>query len=246
MESLAIKTIFSFTLFGYEIPITETVIISWAVMAILIIGAIAITRKLRVIPKGPQAILETGVEFLNNFSKNQFGSFAKYLGPYMGALFLFIVTANIIGVISPVEIKAFGYEFIPPFPIRPPTRDINVTAAFAAISILLVIVCGLAARGLRGWLKNFLSPIPLMLPFNILDYGTRLLSLALRLFGNILGGYVMMGLIEGILPVALPMIFSLYFDFFDGMLQAGIFVFLTSLYISEAVIVHEHSKEKRK
>jgi F-type H+-transporting ATPase subunit a len=79
----------------------------------------------------------------------------------------------------------------------------------------------------------------MMLPFNIMEYGTRLISLALRLFGNILGGYIMMRLIEGLLPVALPMILSLYFDFFDGLVQAGIFVFLTSIYISEAVKVHE-------
>jgi F-type H+-transporting ATPase subunit a len=61
----------------------------------------------------------------------------------------------------------------------------------------------------------------------------------LRLFGNILGGFVLMELIQKLLPVALPAVLSLYFDFFDGLLQAGIFVFLTSLYISEAVKVHE-------
>jgi len=79
----------------------------------------------------------------------------------------------------------------------------------------------------------------MMLPFNIMEYGTRLISLALRLFGNILGGVVLMSLIEKALPLALPMVLSLYFDFFDGMIQAAIFVFLTSLYISEAVKVHE-------
>jgi F-type H+-transporting ATPase subunit a len=78
-----------------------------------------------------------------------------------------------------------------------------------------------------------------MLPFNIMEYGTRLVSLSMRLFGNILGAYVLMYLIEGLLPLALPMVVSLYFDFFDGLLQAAIFVFLTSLYISEAVKVHE-------
>jgi F-type H+-transporting ATPase subunit a len=239
MEALEIKTIFTLSLFNFEIPVTETVIISWAVMLILIIASFVLTRRLKEIPSGAQAILETGVEFLNNFAKNQFGSFAKYLGPYMGSLFLFLLVANIIGVISPPEVKAFGYEFIPPFMIRPPTRDINVTAALAVISITLVLVCGFAARGFAGWFKRLLHPLPMMLPFNIMEYGTRLISLALRLFGNILGGYVMMSLIEGLLPVALPMVMSLYFDFFDGMIQAVIFVFLTSLYISEAVKVHE-------
>jgi len=239
MESLEIKTIFSLNMFGFEIPVTETVVISWAVMIILIVASLVITRRLKEIPSGPQAIVETGVEFLNKFSSNQFGPFAKHLGPYIGSLFLFLLTANIIGVVTPVEIKAFGHEFVPPFTIRPPTSDINVTAALAVISILLVLVSGFAARGVGGWFKRLLHPVPLMLPFNIMEYGTRLLSLSLRLFGNILGGYVLMRLIEGVFPIALPMIFSLYFDFFDGGIQAIIFVFLTSLYIHEAVNIHE-------
>jgi F-type H+-transporting ATPase subunit a len=238
MEALEIKTIFTLTLFDRTIPITETVIVSWAVMLLLIIVSLILTRRLKEVPAGPQAILETAVEFLNNFAKDQFGSFSGFLGPYMGTLFLFLLIANIIGVLSPVEVKAFGYEFIPPFLIRPPARDINVTAALAVISITLVLVCGFAARGFLGWFKRLLHPLPLMLPFNIMEYGTRLISLCLRLFGIILGGYVLMTMIEGLLPVALPMIFSLYFDFFDGMIQAAIFVFLTSLYISEAVKVN--------
>jgi len=239
MEALEIRTIFTLNLFNTEVPITETVVISWVVMAVLISMSLILTRRLKEIPTGPQAVLEAGVEFLNNFAKNQFGSFSKYLGPYMGSLFLFLLLSNIIPVLSPLEIKIFGREFIPPFSIRPPTKDINVTAALALISILLVLVCGLAARGVKGWLKNFLHPVPIMLPFNIMEYGTRLFSLALRLFGNILGAYVLMHLIEGLFPVALPVIFSLYFDFFDGFIQALIFVFLTSLYISEAVKIHD-------
>ena len=238
MEALDIKTIFTLTLGNFSIPITETVVISWLVMLILIIASLALTRRLKQIPRGAQAILEAGVEFLNSFSRNQFGPFSKYLGPYMGSLFLFILTANIIGVISPIEVSAFGREFTPLFMIRPPTRDINVTAALAIISILLVIVLGFAARGFGGWFKHLLFPMPVMLPFNLMEYGTRLISLSLRLFGNILGGFVLMHLIERLFPLVLPMIMALYFDFFDGMIQAAIFVFLTSLYISEAVKVH--------
>jgi len=239
MEALGIKTIFNLTLFNTKIPITETVIISWAVMLILIVGSLVLTRKLKEVPAGSQAILETGIEFVNNFAKNQFGSFAKHLGPYMGSLFLFLLLANIIPVLSPVAFKAFGREFVPLFEIRPPTRDINVTAALAVISILLLLVCGFAARGVKGWFKKLFYPVAFMLPFNIMEYGTRLISLALRLFGNMLGGYVLMNMIEGLFPIAFPIAFSLYFDFFDGMIQAAIFVFLTSLYISEAVKIDE-------
>ena len=239
MEALEIKTLFSLTVLGHTIPITETVVISWIIMLFLIILSLVLTFRLKEIPAGPQAILETAVEFLNNFAKNQFGSFAKYLAPYIGSLFLFLLIANIIAVISPVEFTFMGHEFTPPFMFRPPTKDINVTAAFAVISIMLVIVCGFAARGFVGWFKQLLYPLPFMLPFNVMDFGTRLISLCLRLFGNILGGFVLMSMIEGLFPVALPMVFSLYFDFFDGFMQAFIFVFLTSLYISEAIKVEE-------
>jgi F-type H+-transporting ATPase subunit a len=238
VEALEIKTIFTLKLFGHALPITETVVVSWAVMLILIVAALLLTRSLKEVPSGPQAILETAVEFLNNFAKDQFGKWGKHLGPYLGTLFLFLLTANVIAVISPVEIKAFGREFIPPFVIKPPTRDINVAGALALISMLLVLVLGFAARGPGGWCKQLFHPAPIMLPFNLMDYGTRLLSLSLRLFGNMLGGFVLMHMIEGLFPVGIPMICSLYFDFFDGLLQAGIFVFLTSLYISEAVTVH--------
>ena len=239
MEALEIKTLFEIKIAGLSIPITETVIISWVVMLVLIVGSLILVRRLKDVPDGPQAILETALEFLDNFAVSQFGSYSKYLGPYIGSLFLFLLISNIIGVLSPLEVRAFGFEFVPLFMIRPPTKDINVTAALAVISISLVLVCGFSARGIGGWFKKLLHPLPMMLPFNIMEFGTRLISLALRLFGNVLGCYVLMHLISGLFPVALPMVFSLYFDFFDGMIQAAIFVFLTSLYISEAVKLHE-------
>ena len=238
MEELEILTVFTVTIAGHRVPITESVIVSWAIMVFLVIVSLLLTRKLKEIPTGPQAILEAAIEFLNKFAKDQFGPFAKYLGPYIGSLFLFLFFATVIGVISPVGFHAFGHVFHPPFAIRPPTRDINVTASLALISILLVLVTGLAARGVGGWFKHLLHPVPLMLPFNIMEYGARLLSLSLRLFGNVLGSFVMMHLIIGVFPLVLPMILALYFEFFHALLQAGIFVFLTSLYIAEAVNVH--------
>jgi F-type H+-transporting ATPase subunit a len=134
-------------------------------------------------------------------------------------------------------IAAFGLE--PPFVIKPPTRDINLTAALALISILLGLFGGLRARGLRGGAKNLLHPVPMMLPFNLLEYIIRPVSLCLRLFGNILGGYIIMLLVEQALPVPviLPAALSLYFDFFDGLIQAVVFTFLTTLFVAEAVEV---------
>ncbi|MDR2403381.1 MAG: F0F1 ATP synthase subunit A [Spirochaetaceae bacterium] len=218
-----------------SIDINETVFISWVVMAILIVASLLFTRHLKRIPRGAQVFLEAGIEFLNNFSRAQFGHRAKVYGPYIGTVFLFLFLANILPAISPLSIGILGIE--PPFSIKPPTRDINLTAALALLSILLVLIGGLRARGLKGWAKQLLVPVPLMLPFNLLEYIIRPLSLCLRLFGNILGGFVIMLLVEQALPVPLviPAALSLYFDFFDGLIQAVVFTFLTTLFVAEAV-----------
>jgi F-type H+-transporting ATPase subunit a len=231
---------FSFNFFGQtvdSIGINETILISWVVMAILILASLFLTRRLREVPRGPQVFLEWAVEFLNNFSREHFGKRAQVYGPYIGTVFLFLLVANIIPVLSPMAVSILGQE--PPFVIRPPTRDINLTAALALVSILLVLFGGLRARGLKGWAGNLIRPVPMMLPFNLLEYVIRPVSLCLRLFGNILGGYIIMLLVEFALPVPvlIPVFLSLYFDFFDGLIQAVVFTFLTTLFVGEAVEV---------
>jgi F-type H+-transporting ATPase subunit a len=228
------------SLFGLEISsidISETVVVSWIVMAILIVASLLLTRKLRQIPRGAQALLEAAVEFLNKLSREHFGRRARTYGPYIGTVFLFLLLANIIPVFSPLSIPLFDIE--PDFVIKPPARDINLTAALAVVSILMVLIGGIRARGLKGWAKNLLHPVPMMLPFNLLEYIIRPASLCLRLFGNILGGFIIMLLIEKALPipVGIPVLLSLYFDFLDGLIQALVFTFLTVLFVAEAVEV---------
>jgi F-type H+-transporting ATPase subunit a len=222
-------------LFGMEIKagLSETVIVSWLVMAILIIAAFFLTRKLKEVPRGSQAVLEGLIEFLNDFSKEHFGRRAHIFGPYIGTVFLFLLLANIIPVISPIAV--FGLE--PPFTIKPPTRDINFTAALAILSIMIVLISGLRARGFGGWCKNLLRPVPVMLPFNLLEYIIRPTSMCLRLFGNILGGFIIMQLLETVIPIGIPPVVSIYFDLLDGLIQALVFTFLTTLFVAEAVEV---------
>ncbi|MDR1930001.1 MAG: F0F1 ATP synthase subunit A [Treponema sp.] len=234
-EALKFHTVFTVKFPGFEIPVSETVVISWVVMAALILGALAFTRGLKTVPKGPQALLEGGVEFLNNFARNYFGRRAEAFAPYIGTIFLFLIFANVIPSLSPVSFNLAGRTFTAPFEIKPPARDINFAAALAVMSILLVLFAGLKARGLKGWAKNLLHPVPLMLPFNLLEYIIRPASMCLRLFGNILGGFIIMVLIGSAAPFIVPPVFSLYFDFLDGIIQALVFTFLTVLFLSEAV-----------
>jgi F-type H+-transporting ATPase subunit a len=236
-EALKFKTVFTIHAGSMEIPITETVVVSWAVMALLIAASLLLTRRLRRIPAGSQTLLEGAVEFLNNFSQNYFGSRSSAFGPYIGTIFLFLLLANTVAALTPTAVSFGGRTFEPPFEIKPPARDINLTAALAIMTILLVLFAGLRARGLKGWAKNLLHPVPLMLPFNILEYAIRPVSMCLRLFGNIMGGFIIMVLIQSVIPFIVPPFFSLYFDFLDGLIQALVFTFLTVLFVSEAVTI---------
>jgi F-type H+-transporting ATPase subunit a len=234
-EALDFIEVFRFHVFGLPVSVNETVIVSWVSMAILITLSLILTRRLQTVPRGAQAVLEALIGFLDNFSKEQFGRRAKTYGPYIGTVFLFLIMANIIPVLSPISVSFAGHAYRPPFVIKPPARDINFTAALAILSILLVLIGGLRARGFGGWCKNLLRPVPMMLPFNLMEYVIRPTSLCLRLFGNILGGFIIMRLVEAVVPLGLPPILSLYFDFLDGLIQALVFAFLTTLFVAEAV-----------
>jgi F-type H+-transporting ATPase subunit a len=116
----------------------------------------------------------------------------------------------------------------------PPTMDLNTTIGLALIAIIMVEVAGIRARRFGGWLKSFAQPVAVITPMNVLEVGIRPLSLCMRLFGNILGATIIMELLKLAVPVFVPALLSIYFDFFDGFLQAYVFIFLTSLYIKEA------------
>ena len=134
-------------------------------------------------------------------------------------MLLYIGIANIIGL--------FGF--------KSPTKDLCVTVALALMSIVLIEFAGIYQNGIKKWLHKFTEPIWIVTPINILEIVTKPLSLCMRLFGNVLGSFVIMELLKMIVPVVVPAVFCLYFDVFDGLLQAYVFVFLTSLYIKEAV-----------
>lgn len=213
------KTAFEIPIFG-GIPVSESVTVTWVIMAVMTIAAILLTRNLKVenVSK-KQLLLEAAFSFFQNFFEGILGERGKRYVPYMITITLYIGFANIIGV--------FGFV--------PPTKDINVTAALAIMSIILIEYAGFHQKGTKGWLKSFAEPTPVMIPINIMEMAIRPTSLCMRLFGNILGGFIVMELVKFVVPVILPTFVGLYFDFFDGFIQAYVFVFLTSLFISEAI-----------
>ena len=206
------------SVFGLQIP--ESVVVSWGIMVFLVLGSILLTRNLRVdhITKR-QTILETVVTLLNDFFVGLLGENGKRYVPYLMSVALYIACSNLIGV----------------FGIKPPTKDLNVTAALALMSIVLIEYSGIHARGGKGFLKSLTAPTPIMTPMNILEIAIRPTSLCMRLFGNVLGAFVIMELIKLVVPVFVPAVFSLYFDLFDGLIQTYVFVFLTSLFMKESL-----------
>lgn len=203
-------------LFGFEI--STAIVTTWGIMAVLMILTLIFVRNLKVVPTSKsQIVVEMLVNFINNFFTDILGPDGRQYIPYLGTVLIYIVVANISGI----------------FGVVPPTKDLNVTAALAIMSIILIEFSGIRKKGIKGWLKSFIEPMPILLPINILEVGIRPLSLCMRLFGNVLGADLVMLMIKFILPAVIPMVFSMYFDFFDGAIQAYVFVFLTSLFMAE-------------
>lgn len=198
----------------------ESTVVIWIIIAALALISIWLTHDLRVESPGKkQLMVEAGIEWLESFFQDLLGEKGKRYTPYMMTVIIFIAVSNLIGLLG----------------FKPPTKDINVTAALAIMSIILIEYAGIHANGVGGWIKSFAHPMPLITPINIMEIAIRPISLCMRLFGNVVGAFVVMELIKGVCPILLPFPFSLYFDIFDGLIQAYVFCLLTSLFISEQV-----------
>lgn len=208
---------FTIPLFG-GIPIYDSVAVTWVIMAALVLLSKILVRNLRVEDPGKaQLFLESSIGFLRDFFLDLVGEEGKNYIPYLISTAVFIGAANLIGIV----------RFVPP------TKDLNMTAALAVISIAVIEYAGFHKKGARGFLKSFAEPVAVILPINILEIFIRPISLCMRLFGNVLGSFVVMELIKLVVPVIIPIPFSFYFDIFDGVIQAYVFVFLTALFIKE-------------
>ena len=215
MEELNCDTVFTIPLFG-GIPIYESVVVTWIIMAVILLLCLVLVRGLKVEnPSRKQVVLELAVSKLYGFFEDTIGENGKAYIPYLAAVAIYIGIANLIGLLG----------------FKPPTKDMNVTVALALMSIILIEAAGVRKK---GWLKSFAEPMPVVLPINILEIFIKPLSLCMRLFGNVLGSFVIMELLKMVVPPVLPAIFSCYFDIFDGLIQAYVFVFLTGLFIKEA------------
>ena len=236
--------------FPFEVPvlgklqISETLVVSWIVMAVITALCIFLTRNLKVenISKR-QAFAEMLVETADKFVIGNMGEKFAYFVPFVAALFATSLVSNLIGL----------------FGVWSPTADLNTEAAWAIVVFTIITAQKIKAGGVGGYLKGFTQPIPILTPFNILSELATPISMACRHFGNILSGVVintlvygalavasskLLGLIPGavgmilshvpILDVGIPAVLSVYFDWFSGAMQAYIFCMLTTMYIANA------------
>ena len=152
MEELNCETVFTIPIFG-GIPIYESVVVTWIIMAVVIVLCILLTRNLSVEHPGRrQIILETAVNGLNNFFRDTIGENGKRYIPYLMTVAIYIGIANLIGLLG----------------FKPPTKDMNVTAALSLMSIILIEMAGIRRKGTKGWLKSFAEPMPVVLPIRVI------------------------------------------------------------------------------
>lgn len=211
------------------ITINLTLVTTWGVMLVLIVSSWLVTRKLKtdIQISRWQCFLEMIVTGINTqIEEVGLSKPERYIG-FIGTLFLFIFVSNI-GIILP------GYS--------PPTGSLSTTAALALSVFLAVPFFGISKSGFGGYLKSYLQPTWIMLPFNIIGEVSRTLALAVRLFGNIMSGGMIVAILLSISPFIFPIIMNML-GLLTGTVQAYIFSILATVYIAAAI---RNSKEKTK
>lgn len=200
------------------VNINLTLVTTWIVMALLIVGAAAITRRLT--SGAEMSRWQNGLEVLVDFVRRQIREIAsespdRYL-TLVGTIFIFILVSNVLSIVP-------GYV--------PPTASLSTTAALALCVFFAVPVFGIAARGLRAHVRTYIEPNPLMLPFNIMSELSRTLALAVRLFGNVMSFTKIVAILLGVAPLLFPALLNAL-GLLTGVIQAYIFTVLTIVYVS--------------
>ena len=212
----------SFDLFGITFNLTESVIVQWIVILILLAVILILTHNMKVIPETRrQAAAEMIVSFFSNTVDESMGTKYYRYKPYIATLFCFVLISGLMGLLG----------------LRSPAADVSVTGTWAVITFIMTQFNRGKTGKLKGYMKSFVEPLPFMLPFNIIGEFANPLSMALRLFGNMVAGMVIGGLIYfalGNFAILVPAVASLYFDIFSAVIQSYIFIMLTMSYVSSA------------
>jgi F-type H+-transporting ATPase subunit a len=208
--------------------LNATLVFTWVTMAVLIAISVLVTRQLAVGPDrmsrwqhGLEIIVETIRDQVSDASQQD----ARPFLPFIGTLFLFIATANILEVIPG---------------ITSPAASLSTTAALAICVFVAVPLFGIQHQGWGSYLKHYIEPTPVMLPFNIISEISRTVALAIRLFGNVMSTSLLVAILLSIVPLFFPVVMQL-FGMLVGVIQAYVFAILSMVYIASGM-----RRQKRK
>jgi F-type H+-transporting ATPase subunit a len=202
------------------VAISATLVFTWVVMGLILAVTLAVTRRLTAGPEisRPQNALEVVVSLIRAQARELAGEEGDACLPFVGSLFIFIATSNLLGVVP-------GFH--------PPTASLSTTIALALTVFVAVPVFGIARQGLRGYLRQYLRPTPVMLPFTVIGEISRTIALAVRLFGNIMSGQLVIAILLGLVPFVFPVALQVL-GLITGLVQAYIFAVLAMVYIASA------------
>ena len=222
------KPIFSPEIFGITINITTSILIQWCVILILGIGAFLLTRNLKLKPNQTQSALEKLYQSIRELILGIMGDEYESFVPYIGTLMIYLLILNLTGLLG----------------VKPPTADLSVTVSLAITTFLVVNLNAIKKHGIVAYGRGFMHPYAFMLPINIMERFVLLVSLSLRLFGNMMAAVVLVELVYSALgsigvvaQFGSPIIVHAYFDLFDGALQMVVFSMLTMINIK---VIAEH------
>ena len=217
------KVFHIFNIGGHEIWLTQTVVTTWVIMAVIIFVAFLARLQLKRFTEKPEStaqnLIEIIIDAMDNFVKGTMGEKYDYFGNWFFGVFVFILVSNLSGLLG----------------FRPPTADLATTACLGFATFLLIHISGIIFQK-GGYFKGYFEPIPIMLPMNIISELATPISLSFRLFGNILGGSIIMGMVYCLpkwLNFFIPGVLHRYFDLFAGCIQTVIFVMLSMTFIKD-------------
>lgn len=201
------------------VPITSPVVVTWAIMAILTLSCWLVTRKLSLMPSRTQSLLEILVDTVDAQIRDTMQVDPRPYRPLIGSIFLYVLIANWSSLVPGIE---------------PPTAHLETDAALSLVVLAATVGYGVSSRGVSGYLKTFAEPSWVMIPLNVIEQITRTFSLIVRLFGNVMSGVFVIGIVLSIAGLIVP-IPLMALDLLTGAVQAYIFAVLATVFIGAAV-----------
>ena len=204
----------------------ETLYMTWLTMAVILLLAFLATRSLKLVPSGWQNLIEMVITALHEQIDATMGERGRMLAPMMIALFLFLLVANWIGLVPTLS---------------SPTNDLNTTLGLALLVVVMLHVLGLYFKGM-GYIKHFFQPVAPFVIINMIEEVAKPITLAFRLFGNILAGEILIIILLKLMPIWMPVpsVIWLAFSIFVGGVQAFIFTMLSMAYLANGVKHDDH------